>query len=427
MTRASDTARLLGAGGVINDDSNNVDFRIESNDDANMLFVDGSANAIGIRTSTDYGGQLNIETTGQAYNLVLACTDADANNGPLLDFYRNSSSPADNDLLGEVSFRGRNDNSQDVNYGFISGTIIDASDGTEDGMLAISTMVAGTTRSRIKITNDQTVINEDSIDLDFRVESDNATHALFLKGSDGIIHMQTTNDDTCFNNQTGISMGSNNGSALAGVGQFSCASGVALRVNRTNEKGASIGIHSEGTQRATLGAVSTADVYYGCDRGAGIRISDQELMPCNASGALNNDAVDLGHAASFFDDIRATNGTIITSDRNNKQDIEELNDAEKRVATACKGLLRKFRWKSKVEEKGDNARTHFGIIAQDLQDAFTAEGLNAGKYAMFISDTWWHKDGEVWMNESDAPSDATKTTKLGVRYTELLAFIISAI
>ena len=78
-------------------------------------------------------------------------------------------------------------------------------------------------------------------------------------------------------------------------------------------------------------------------------------------------------------------------------------------------------------ETAADARTHFGIIAQDLQDAFTAEGLDAGKYAMFISDTWWAKDGEVWMNESDAPSDATKITKLGVRYTELLAFIISAI
>ena len=36
-----------------------------------------------------------------------------------------------------------------------------------------------------------------------------------------------------------------------------------------------------------------------------------------------------------------------------------------------------------MEDKGDDARIHFGIIAQDLQDAFEAEGLDAGRYGMF--------------------------------------------
>ncbi len=80
----------------------------------------------------------------------------------------------------------------------------------------------------------------------------------------------------------------------------------------------------------------------------------------------------------------ATNGTIQTSDRNEKQDIEALTDAETRVAVAAKGLLKKFRWINRVEEKGDEARIHFGIIAQDLQDAFTTEGLDASDYAMFV-------------------------------------------
>jgi hypothetical protein len=97
-----------------------------------------------------------------------------------------------------------------------------------------------------------------------------------------------------------------------------------------------------------------------------------------------DDSYDLGIVSRRFDDIYATNATIQTSDRNEKQDIESLSDAETRVAVAAKGLLRKFRWKSAVEEKGDDARIHFGIIAQDLQAAFTAEGLDAGRYAMFI-------------------------------------------
>ena len=158
---------------------------------------------------------------------------------------------------------------------------------------------------------------------------------------------------------------------------------------------------------------------------------------------------DCGHPSYRWDDIRATNGTIQTSDRNEKQDIAELTDAEQRVAVAAKGLMRKFRWISSVQENGDNARIHFGIIAQDLQDAFTVEGLDAGRYAMFISDTWWETQTEVAAVEAtedteaieavdaytrtdtydtaeEAPEGATERTRLGVRYNELLAFIISA-
>jgi hypothetical protein len=149
-------------------------------------------------------------------------------------------------------------------------------------------------------------------------------------------------------------------------------------------------------------------------------ITVNRIIPCDNLGALRDNAIDLGSSNARFDDIYATNGTIQTSDRNDKQDIEEITDAETRVAVACKGLIRKFRWKSAVAEKDDNsdsdetARIHFGIIAQDLQDAFTAEGLDAGDYAMFTSQTWEDSDG-------------VEQTRLGVRYSELLAFIIAAI
>jgi hypothetical protein len=120
---------------------------------------------------------------------------------------------------------------------------------------------------------------------------------------------------------------------------------------------------------------------------AGLHFGGAEINPVK-NQAISDNTIDLGQASYRFDDIYATNGTIQTSDRNEKQDIAELTDAEQRVAVAAKGLLRKFRWRDAVAEKGDEARTHFGIIAQDLQAAFAAEGLDAGDYAMFISSTW---------------------------------------
>jgi hypothetical protein len=123
----------------------------------------------------------------------------------------------------------------------------------------------------------------------------------------------------------------------------------------------------------------------------------------------------MGGPSNRWDDVYATNGTIQTSDANEKQDIEALSDAEQRVAVAAKGLLRKYRWKSSVEEKGDDARIHFGIIAQDLKAAFEAEGLDAGRYAMFINSEW--TDEETGEQKS----------RMGIRYNQLLAFIIAAI
>jgi len=191
------------------------------------------------------------------------------------------------------------------------------------------------------------------------------------------------------------------------------------------------------------------------------------LGPGTASGGLNDNVMDCGISSARWDDVYATNGTIQTSDRNEKQDIEELSEAETRVAIAAKGLLKKFRWKDAVAEKGDEARIHFGIIAQELQAAFEAEGLDAGRYAMFIHSTWWEtytdvpaveavdavyetqtdeegNEVQVLVSEAveakeaytrtdtyhsaeEAPEGAVEKSRMGVRYSELLAFIIAAL
>jgi hypothetical protein len=237
------------------------------------------------------------------------------------------------------------------------------------------------------------------------------------------------------------------------------SSATPFSVNRLTDDGDLAVFRKNGT---TVGSIGTFqdDLTIGTgDTGFKFSDSGDGVMPFNVStNAFRDGAIDLGHSSVRFEDIYATNGTIQTSDRNEKQDIEVLSDAETRVAQACKGLLRKFRWQDAVAEKGDDARIHFGIIAQDLQDAFAAEGLDAGRYAMFISSTWWETQTEVpaveavaevldddgnvvteaveakdaytrtdtYETQAEAPEGATERTRLGVRYPELLAFIIGA-
>ena len=226
-----------------------------------------------------------------------------------------------------------------------------------------------------------------------------------------------------------------------GLGTFTRSSAQPLDLNRQTDDGDIILFRKDGS---TVGSIfSSGGQYVGLGSGdVGLLYlgAADDIRPWNPStNAARDNAIDLGNSDARFDDIYATNGTIQTSDANEKQDVAELDEAEKRVATAAKGLIRKFRWIDSVEEKGDDARIHVGVIAQDLKAAFEAEGLDPGRYAMFISSTWWEADETYTDDEGveqtrtntydtaeEAPEGAVERTRLGVRYNQLLAFIIGA-
>ena len=204
--------------------------------------------------------------------------------------------------------------------------------------------------------------------------------------------------------------------AAGGIASNSPSNDVAAVFNRLGTDGNIVQLKKDGS---TVGGIGTqgGDLNLGTgDTGLYFQDGADSIIPWNfSSNTTRDNAIDLGNSSYRWDDIFATNGTIQTSDRNEKQDIEDLSEAELRVATAAKGLIKKFRWIDAVQEKGDDARIHVGIIAQDLKAAFEAEGLDAGRYAMFTSDTWTDEEtGE-------------ERTRLGVRYPELLAFIIGAL
>jgi len=133
-------------------------------------------------------GDVTSATISSADNnaqLTLKSTDADANVGPVLDLQRDSSSPADNDVLGIVNFKGENDASEVIDYGSINGYINDATDGTEDGRVIHRIYKGGENINYVDMKPDEIVFNEDSKDHDFRIESDSMSHQLHMNGSNG--------------------------------------------------------------------------------------------------------------------------------------------------------------------------------------------------------------------------------------------------
>ena len=266
----------------------------------------------------------------------------------------------------------------------------------------------------------------------------------FGRSSDGSTFTEAMRIDSSGNLLVGktSASGSTTGCELRpdGIGVITNDGSNSLQLRRLTSDGTILEFRKDTSIVGSIGTFS-GDMYVGTG-GTTLRFhdGDSRIRPANSTGGDRDNAIDIGTPSARFDDIYATNGTIQTSDRNEKQDIEELSEAEQRVAVATKALMRKFRWKDKVAEKGDDARIHFGIIAQDLQEAFEAEGLDAGRYAMFISSTWWESeetytddDGveqtrtDTYDTANEAPEGATERTRLGVRYPELLAFIIAAI
>jgi hypothetical protein len=151
---------------------------------------------------------------------------------------------------------------------------------------------------------------------------------------------------------------------------------------------------------------------------------DGQVFRTKALLPIADNTYNLGSSGSRWTTVYATTALINTSDFNDKEQIEDLTESEKNVAIKLKGLIKKFKFKDSVALKGDNSRIHIGVIAQEVQEAFAEESLDATKYGLFCSDTWFELDGVSVDKETKG---AIEKTKLGIRYEELITFIISQI
>ena len=145
--------------------------------------------------------------------------------------------------------------------------------------------------------------------------------------------------------------------------------------------------------------------------------TDRFNMSTGAIHPVADDLRDIGTGALRFDDIRASNGTIQTSDRNEKNTI---------VASDL-GLdfINKL---SPVSYKFNNkTRTHYGLIAQDVETLLGTLSKTATDFAGFCKDeittkTEMDDDGHAKEIVLETPFD-----RYGLRYNEFIAPMIKAI
>ena len=119
---------------------------------------------------------------------------------------------------------------------------------------------------------------------------------------------------------------------------------------------------------------------------------------------MNDGTQNLGQAANRWNTLFATNGTINTSDRREKKEIQPLQYGLNQLMQ-LKPVT--FKWNN---PKIDNSNKHLGFIAQDLQEVIPE---------VVVDSEWIEVEGQgkVWK----------KTPLLGVNYAEVIPVLVRSI
>ena len=126
----------------------------------------------------------NFTSTSAGTVLTVAGTDDGSSAGPELVIKRNSSSPADNDALGGLVFKGENDADQAVTFAKIQGNALDVSDGTEDGQIDFKVITNGSTSTVATLDSTGLFLNTNA-DIIFEGDGQDA-HEATLTIADGL-------------------------------------------------------------------------------------------------------------------------------------------------------------------------------------------------------------------------------------------------
>jgi len=186
--------------------------------------IDLTATAIDVNGTMDVSGALTgttatLTTADNSTQLTLKSTDDDANAGPVFDLVRDSASPADSDVLGRIRFRADNDAGEETTMVYLQTYLHDASDGSEDGGLDLFARLAGSLTRRITINSSGEIcFNEDSNDIDFRVESDGNANMLFVDAGNNSVGIGESNPN---------SYGTLAVTGTGAIGNFNASSGAA--------------------------------------------------------------------------------------------------------------------------------------------------------------------------------------------------------
>lgn len=171
----------------------------------------------------------------------------------------------------------------------------------------------------------------------------------------------------------------------------------------------------------TLGSIIAFTVDYAAPSAKTYRMSAKTFT------TLSDGLVDIGASGSSFKNIYLTNSPIVSSDERLKQDFRNLKAAEKKAAIEIKESICLYKMKGSVEEKGDGARWHVGVKAQQIVSIMESHGLEPFDYGFICYDEWDALDAEIDDDGNEVQAAREAGDKYAIRYDELSMFILAAI
>lgn len=124
----------------------------------------------------------------------------------------------------------------------------------------------------------------------------------------------------------------------------------------------------------------------------------------------NNDGkVKLGLSSRKWAQLYAASGTILTSDRNAKTNIVDMENTQEQLFNKLRPVTFKLK-------DGSSGRTHYGFVSQDVEDSLGELKLTGRDFAGFCKDLRIDENGEAILDEN-----GNEIYDYSLRYSEFVA------
>jgi len=273
-------------GVIVNETGTDSDFRVESDANTHMLFVDGGNNRVNVGYLP--GGSVSTAaftvgggTLGAAIGDTLRLSTEHYTSG-------GNSSNLTNRARRTI-----------VGNGWV-GSVVDT-------VLEVDNTAA--IYNYITYGIGELAINDSGANSDFRVESDTDAYALFLNGADGAVSFGTSQSRPAeFNHPDGFAIRGD----VKGQFQSTVTGNMSALLNRDGSDGDIIGLRREGLDIGRIGVSGGNNLYISgaAANHCGLTFATQAILP-TTQGVINNGLVDLGASGNEFKDLWLGNSASI--------------------------------------------------------------------------------------------------------------------
>ena len=130
--------------------------------------------------------QLHLFSTDTTDQVIIENTDTGLDTAPDVVLFRNSATPAAGDNLGNLEFRGKNNANEYAAYAQITAQISDTADASEDGILQLMSMAAGSLAARLTLKSNRVGVNEPNPEHPLHITESVANTGLFIESAEAV-------------------------------------------------------------------------------------------------------------------------------------------------------------------------------------------------------------------------------------------------